>query len=227
MVMVYKITKGNTFVLHILLEKKMVEKDVSNTVRVDLQGVTNLQVELIDGKCRCCSHTKMAYNIGTENDIVVRVPSDLECCVYGFRIRGTEGGAAFSSVDPAVFCIVPTNGMTRVLAGVTDGDDSDVIHCKYWIETGFVGTDKSYYGASGSEVSLAELYLVAGSIRMRRVTINTTSSKEYAWFVSYEKIAVSQGGLPLGMTEYEKDGLYYYRTDALQLGKHEFTIMEV
>lgn len=224
---IYRIVKGNSFTLHILMEKSVIRKENCEVDDFDLRQVRNLAVYL---NTPCCEEETIPYSISTEhnNELVVKFPSDLMVGMrYGVTVRGSYAGNDICSIEKNLFKIVARNGNGKAEYGIAEGEQGSLYNTKYWIE---LNTSEvlSYYGAlplmEAESVDKGKLAVVGGTLEGTELTLQTDAVNDVIWLASPIKLTFSQGTLPLGMEESVVDGLYLYRTDELQPGSHTITI---
>lgn len=228
---IYKIVQGNGFTLHISISRTLLQANRQNLVDLDLNQVSGLKVCVTD-MFGDSMELKASISIKKPNEVLVPVPSNLECGIYGIEIVGTYNGADFRSAERKLFSIVHSNKECHIPVGIIDGEIGGLMYAKYWIE--LEKEEKptlSYYGAlatkKASEVGVDSLNAYSGVMNGRNFTIHTTSVNNIMWFVSPHPLTFTQSGVPLELEETELGDLYYYNSDELTEGDNVITVSTV
>lgn len=226
--MIYKIVQGNSFILHISISKVGLQANKQYLADLDLSQASGLSVWLTD---MFGGGIKLDVNTSTKstNEILAKIPSNLDCGIYGIKLSGTYNGIDFSSVEQRLFSIVASNREGHIPIGVIDGEIGGLVYAKYWIElNGEEETILSYYGAlstkNAKDIDIAYLNVYSGAMNNKSFTIKTTSVNDIIWFVSPTPLSFTQNGLPLELTMTQENGMYYYNTDELTEGDNVITV---
>lgn len=136
--MIYKIVKGNSFLLHIQVQKVSITKDKQMLQDIDISQVSNLHVFLNDmfGEARELKliPPNPAQATSPTSEIIVLFPSDLEEGIYGITVRGKYNGEDICSIEQKLFTIVHRNAKSHIPLGIVEGDTGGLYCTKYWIE---------------------------------------------------------------------------------------------
>lgn len=226
--MIYKIVQGNGFTLHINISKVGLQADKQYLADLDLSQVKGLSAWLTDMfggsiKLDSCISTNKA------NEILVAIPSNLDCGIYGIKLFGIYNGMDFGSIERRLFSIVESNREGHIPLGVIDGETGGLVYLKYWIELDDAENfPLSYYGALSTKnlanVNVGLLNSVSGIMENRTFAIQTTYTNNIIWFVSPKPLLFMQSGLPIELTMTQKNGMYYYNTDELTEGDNVITV---
>jgi len=231
---IYKIVKGNSFTLHIQMQKAYISQNKQMLEDLDVAAISHLEVLLIDAFGDEVAQMKV-LDIDTsdnakQNEISVSFPScNLEEGIYGIMVRGKYNGNDLCSIEKKLFRIVERNGKSHIPLGIVEGEQGGMYNTKYWIELN-ANSDigLSYYGASSiKSIDILNLeYLTQiDSLRVKTLHIQTTDEDDTIWFVSPVELSFSQGGLPLEMNANKDDEYYYYHSDELVAGDNEISIL--
>lgn len=232
--MIYKIVKGNSFILHIAIQKAYVYKNTHRLDPLDVGKISNLEVSLISPFVEPVKLkvVQIGINQGTTyiNEICVEFPSYLAEGVYGVMLKGRYNSNDICSIEKNIFKIVSSNEKSNIPIGVIDGEPTGMYNTKYWIDLN--RTEKeivSYYGASNArvptEVNIKDFVNISDSLIGQTVTIETTEENDILWIVSSIPLSFVQAGLPLEMNISEYNDLYYYSSDELKPGKSIISIV--
>lgn len=132
--MVYKIVRGNSFWLHVVAQKQELSKDFKALVPCDFSVAEDIQVELTDGMeslCRLKHEVAGVWN----NELVCKIPSDLELGCYGIRVTCTIDGIPTVSAERKLLNVVSNNAQSRVPMGVVEGASTGFLNFRYYIAT--------------------------------------------------------------------------------------------
>lgn len=239
---IYKIVKGNSFTLHIQMQKAYISQNKQMLEDLDVSEISGLNIFLTDmfgvdiplfdkpTKDPYVFYKSNGSNIKLSgNEIALTFPSYLEEGIYGITVRGKYNGNDLCSIEKKLFRIVERNGKSHIPLGVVEGEQGGMYNTKYWIELN-ANSDigLSYYGASSiKSIDILNLeYLTQiDSLRGRTLHIQTTDEDDTIWFVSPVELTFSQGGLPLEMNANKDDEYYYYHSDELVAGDNEISIL--
>ena len=230
--MIYKIVKGNSFLLHIKMQKAYIAENKQMLEDLNVEEIDSLKVYLNNMfgeerelKTRRIGITNRSLPI---NEIQVFFPSNIEEGIYGITIKGKYYGNDICSIEHKLFAIVSTNAKSHIPLGLVEGEQSGMYNGKYWLELNIsdeIGL--SYYGASSikdADLIKTELLEEAGSLRGTTLKITTTEQADTIWFISKVSLRFSQGGLPLELNEDKIGEMYYYHSDPLEAGENIITI---
>lgn len=222
--MIYRIVKGNSFRLHILVSKLQIAKNSNSIVDYDMNKASGIKVELIGGFCEKINlRCKVSEDVN--NELICDFPDNIEIGRYAIKVSWKADGMFLSSCESNMFAIVPFNRQSKIPLGIIDGEPCGLYNLKYYITTDGSGKSDDYtfwYGSSSasdvSQINLDELTLEKAFVTGRSFTITTTDEKCRVWFVCTEPITIMQAGLPTSFNTAQPDGLYYYWSDELVAG---------
>lgn len=131
---VYKIVKGNGFWLHVLVGKVDMSKEFKRLIPCDMSLATDIKVELSGF---CCDDLLIVPEIdGTfGNELICKIPSDLEVGTYDIKVSWKLNGVDMSSIERNLLMIVDNNSKVRLPIGVVDGETTGMFNLKYFIVT--------------------------------------------------------------------------------------------
>lgn len=232
---IYKIVKGNSFILHIQMQKAYINKNKQMLEDIDVCAISNLEVLLTDIFGDAVAQMKI-INIdksleAKNNEISVLFPNcNLDEGIYGVTIKGKYNGNDICSIEHRLFRIVERNGKSHIPLGIVEGEIGGMYNAKYWIE---LNTKEdvifSYYGALSTtdpnKVNVEYLQQFSGVLSGQTITISTTENEDIIWVVSSVPLTFLQGGLPLKMQQSKIGELYYYHSDELISGDSTITII--
>lgn len=224
--MIYKIVKGNSFLLHIKMQKAYIAENKQMLEDLNVEEIDSLKVYLNDMfgeeqelKTRRIDITNRSSPI---NEIQVFFPSNIEEGMYGITIKGKYYGNDICSIEHKLFAIVSTNAKSHIPLGLVEGEQSGLYNAKYWIECNTTLPMITFYGAQATDnyrdINLDELTQETTSLKNKFIQIETTDTKPYIWFVSYAPLKFLQSSIEVVMNQIKVDGLYYYWTDKLVAG---------
>lgn len=228
--MVYKIVKGNSFVLHVLLQKTSITQDKQTLEDMNVSQITRLRVYLNDMFGEEIDLKTIRYDMQNspfpKNDVQVIFPSNIDVGIYGITIKGVYESNDFCIVERNLFSIVYSNEKTSIPMGVIAKSIGGMYNAKYWMAFNKVESasdlDRVYYGASSTSnyelVDLTELTEETAKLNNRFIKIGTTEEKPYIWFVSTSPLAFMQASIEIAMNCIIKNGMYYYSSDQLVAG---------
>ena len=132
--MIYKIVKGNSFKLHILVRKMDVSKEFQRLVDFDMNLATDIRVELSGFCCDVISVPVQVAGI-QGNVLICDIPSSLDCGNYNVRVSWKYDGSEMVSIERNLLRIVEHNSMSNVPIGVTEGEHTGIFNLRYYIVT--------------------------------------------------------------------------------------------
>lgn len=132
--MIYKIVKGNSFKLHILVRKMDVSKEFQRLVDFDMSLATDIKVELSGFCCDVISVPVQVAGI-QGNVLICDIPSSLDCGNYNVRVSWKYDGSEMVSIERSLLRIVEHNSMSNVPIGVTEGEHTGLFNLRYYIVT--------------------------------------------------------------------------------------------
>nr|WP_297000073.1 hypothetical protein [Prevotella sp.] len=132
--MIYKIVKGNSFKLHILVRKMDVSKEFQRLVDFDMSLATDIKVELSGFCCDVISVPVQVAGI-QGNVLICDIPSSLDCGNYNVRVSWKYDGSEMVSIERNLLRIVEHNSMSNVPIGVTEGEHTGLFNLRYYIVT--------------------------------------------------------------------------------------------
>lgn len=132
--MIYKIVKGNSFKLHILVRKMDVSKEFQRLVDFDMSLATDIRVELSGF---CCDTISVPVQVaGIQGNVLIcDIPSSLDCGNYNVRVSWKYDGSEMVSIERNLLRIVDHNSMSNVPVGVTEGEHTGLFNLRYYIVT--------------------------------------------------------------------------------------------
>lgn len=227
---IFKITRGNTFTLHIQLQKNNISENRQVLEELDATKISNLKVLLSFASSGSPAVRAPILQLGKTNGIQVRFPGDLKEGIYDIVIHGVYDNNNLCCVEHNVFSIVGRNGKSNIPVGIVDGEQGRIYNAKFWLELHTANESYcSYYGAldtqNVAEVNLAKMRLFSGLLNGRVINIETTDTNDVTWIVSPVPLKFSQSHLPLHMSETVFNGLYYYESDKLKPGDNILNII--
>ncbi len=232
--MIYKIVKGNSFALHITIQKTSASENVQRLEPLDVTKISNLEVVLDSpfSESQELKIKQIGISQGTTyiNEICVEFPSNLDEGNYGITLKGRYNGNDICSIEKNVFKIVSSNSKSCVPLGIVEGETSGMYNTRYWIELNTTETKiVSYYGAASTqvatEINVDNLTKVPDSLIGQTITVETTEDKDILWIVSSIPLSFVQSGLPLEMNVTELNEMYFYSSDELTPGKSVISIV--
>ena len=132
--MIYKIVKGNSFKLHILVRKMDVSKEFQRLVDFDMNLATDIRVELSGFCCDVISVPVQVAGI-QGNVLICDIPSSLDCGNYNVRVSWKYDGSEMVSIERNLLRIVEHNSISNVPIGVTEGEHTGLFNLRYYIVT--------------------------------------------------------------------------------------------
>ena len=132
--MIYKIVKGNSFKLHILVRKMDVSKEFQRLVDFDMNLATDISVELSGFCCDVISVPVQVAGI-QGNVLICDIPSSLDCGNYNVRVSWKYDGSEMVSIERNLLRIVEHNSISNVPIGVTEGEHTGLFNLRYYIVT--------------------------------------------------------------------------------------------
>ena len=132
--MIYKIVKGNSFKLHILVRKMDVSKEFQRLVDFDMNMATDISVELSGFCCDVISVPVQVAGI-QGNVLICDIPSSLDCGNYNVRVSWKYDGSEMVSIERNLLRIVEHNSISNVPIGVTEGEHTGLFNLRYYIVT--------------------------------------------------------------------------------------------
>lgn len=129
----FKITQGNTPVLHIQLLKAVIGKEMQTLKHLDVASYTDLHV-VLRGFQGVDTELAWEYVEDSVNEIKAQLPASLECGPYGVEITCQYNGITLTSRERHVLNIVPFNRHTSIPLGVLDGEIGGMLNAKYWLD---------------------------------------------------------------------------------------------
>ena len=222
--MIYRIVKGNSFRLHILVSKLQIGKNKNTIVDYNMNKASNIKVELIGGYCE---NIELRYKVSedTNNELICDFPNTIDIGNYAVRVSWKSDGVLLSSCESNMFAIVPFNRQSKIPLGIVDGEPCGMYNLKYYITTDDADDFDAYtfwYGSSSASdvagIRLDELTSEKTFATGRSFTIATTDVKNRVWFVCTEPVTIMQAGLVTSFNTAQSDGLFYYWSDELVAG---------
>ena len=132
--MIYKIVKGNSFKLHILVRKMDVSKEFQRLVDFDMNLATDISVELSGFCCDVISVPVQVAGI-QGNVLICDIPSSLDCGNYNVMVSWKYDGSEMVSIERNLLRIVDHNSISNVPIGVTEGEHTGLFNLRYYIVT--------------------------------------------------------------------------------------------
>ena len=132
--MIYKIVKGNSFKLHVLVRKMDVSKEFQRLVDFDMSLATDIRVELSGFCCDVISVPVQVAGI-QGNVLICDIPSSLDFGNYNVRVSWKYDGSEMVGIERNLLRIVEHNSMSNVPIGVTEGEHTGLFNLRYYIVT--------------------------------------------------------------------------------------------
>ena len=231
----FRIVKGNSFILHIQMQKAYISQNKQMLEDLDVAAISNIEILLTDYFGDVKEKMK-PEQWGADNgkaslsEIRVKFPSRIEEGIYGITIKGKYNGNDICSIEKNLFRIVERNGKSHIPIGIVEGEMGGMYNAKYWIELNTTeNIVVSYYGALSTndvnKVNTEYLQQFSGSLSGQTISIKTTDAEDIIWIVSSTPLSFMQGGLPLEMYETKLNKLYYYHSDELIEGESVITVV--
>ena len=136
---IYKIVKGNSFVLHIQMQKAYISKNKQMLEDIDVSAINNLEVLLTDifgdevARMKIINIDKSSET--KHNEISVSFPNcNIDEGIYGVTVKGKYNGKDICSIEKKLFRIVGRNGKSHIPLGIVEGEMGGMYNTKYWIE---------------------------------------------------------------------------------------------
>lgn len=136
---IYKIVKGNSFVLHIQMQKAYISKNKQMLEDIDVSAINNLEVLLTDifgdevARMKIINIDKSSET--KHNEISVSFPNCyIDEGIYGVTVKGKYNGKDICSIEKKLFRIVGRNGKSHIPLGIVEGEMGGMYNTKYWIE---------------------------------------------------------------------------------------------
>lgn len=130
---IYKIIKGNSFLLHIKLQKVYAGHNIQIPKDFDVSNISNLNISL----CTMFGDEvpiNIRHQVATKKEIQVSFPSNLEEGMYGVAIRGVYNNNDFCCKEQKLFKIVSNNKKSYLPLGEVEGEIGGMFRTQYWIE---------------------------------------------------------------------------------------------
>lgn len=164
--MIYKIVQGNSFLLHLILDKVTREWGVQYFEPYNLTQAESIRVGLRGGDC-CCHIEELTCKINPKhnNEIECQIPKTLELGCYDVKVSWTIGGKARTSAIRNIFAIVGHDRQTKIPPGIFEGEATDFFNTRYYISTDYSSTCTISYALSNvtsdntaTEIDFGESY---------------------------------------------------------------------
>lgn len=144
---IYKIVKGNSFKLHIEMQKAYISQNKQMLEDLDMTQVSNLRIELTDmfgdniplfvkpgqSPYIFCKQDGSKVVLSSK-EVALTFPSTLDEGTYGIRISGKYNGNDFCSIERNLIAIVSHNSKTHIPLGIVEGEQGGLYNTKYWLE---------------------------------------------------------------------------------------------
>lgn len=130
----FKIAKGNSFLLHINMQKIYVSQNTQATKDFDISNIAGLTLSLATAfseEMRISTNGQMSV---TKGEIQVPVPGCLDEDVYDIIIRGHYNGENICYRRKNLFRIVSSNKKSYLPPGKVEGETEGMFRTQYWIE---------------------------------------------------------------------------------------------
>lgn len=132
--MIYKIVQGNSFKLHILVQKVDVSREFQRLVDFDMRNASDVKVELVG-----CFQEDTSVPITVSgiqgNVLVCDIPSTLDIGNYGVKASWTYNGYNMSSIERNLLRIVTHNSKANIPTGILEGEHTGLFNLRYYIVT--------------------------------------------------------------------------------------------
>ena len=136
---IYKIVKGNGFLLHVIVQKLEMAKNYNHLVDFDMTLAKQVKPILTND---FGDDITLPFTIQGEahNEIVCQVPSNLDYGRYGLKVCWEVNGITMTSFERSLLAIVYENSQTRLPLGRIEGATAGLFNTSYFIETENTGT---------------------------------------------------------------------------------------
>lgn len=131
---IFKIVKGNSFTLHIHMQKTTFSQDKQSFEDMDATAISGLCVYLntMFGNNVPLSINETVFT--SNNEIQITFPGDLEEGIYGITVKGKYNGNDICSIERRIFRIVGRNCQAYIPIGMMEGEMGGMYNTQYWIE---------------------------------------------------------------------------------------------
>lgn len=226
---IYKIVKGNSFTLHIKMQKTYIGQNQHSLEDVDFTNVANLSISLTNIFGESIEIPSSDILTVSNTELSVFLPKNLDEGLYGIAITGTYDDYAVCCRDPKLIKVVTNNAKSAIPLGIIKGEIGGFYQATYWIELQETTNATFLYGAlaakSTSEVVLKDLNRANNELLDKSIAIETTADKPYIWFVSKSLLQFKQAGFTASLNHTTVGELNYYWTDELVAGNdNEYTV---
>lgn len=135
---IYKIVKGNGFLLHVVVQKLEMAKNYNRLVDFDMSLATHVKPILTND---FGDEIVLPFSIQGEanNEIVCVVPSTLDYGRYGMKLCWEVNDTQMTSYERNLLAIVYENSQTRLPLGRIEGATAGLFNTSYYMETENVG----------------------------------------------------------------------------------------
>lgn len=130
--MVYKILKGNSFYLHVLIDKVEMTWGSRRSASVNVLGLQDLVVKML-GDFYCCETYVLKEVKRTSSEVVCLIPPTMDIGNYSLQVKWKDGEKQLTSKERGIVQIVSDNRQTMVPAGVIDGEFTGLYNLRYYI----------------------------------------------------------------------------------------------
>lgn len=130
--MVYKILKGNSFYLHVLIDKVEMTWGSRRSASVNVLGLQDLVVKML-GDFYCCETYVLKEVKRTRSEVVCLIPPTMDIGNYSLQVKWKDGEKQLTSKERGIVQIVSDNRQTMVPAGVIDGEFTGLYNLRYYI----------------------------------------------------------------------------------------------
>lgn len=150
--MLYKIVKGNSIPMHIIVRKTLLGQNRQGLVDVDLSQATNIVVALLGGFCAVSLPCSVDEAKG--NELVCTIPPYLDFGCYDIQVAWQEEGMSMVAVERNFLAIVGSNAQTRIPLGVLDGENSGMCDLRFYVSNSADEDDGS--GSAATKIDITD-----------------------------------------------------------------------
>lgn len=130
----FKIAKGNSFLLHINMQKIYVSQNTQTTKVFDISNIAGLTLSLATAFSEEMQISTSGQVAVTKDEIQVSIPGCLNEDVYDIIIRGRYNGEDICYRRKNLFRIVSSNKKSCLPPGKLEGETEGIFRTQYWIE---------------------------------------------------------------------------------------------
>lgn len=131
---IFKIEKGNSFVLHIKMQKVYIGHDIREAKTFDMSNVSGLEVSFATKFSKEIPLDVNSQVTTYKDEIQIAFPSNIEEDIYGITVRGRYNGKDFRCKKTDLFRIVPNGERSYIPLSEVISEIGDMFRTSYWIE---------------------------------------------------------------------------------------------